>query len=586
MIPRKLMKNEGLMALLEWNWNLPYNSLHLNTRYNIFFAGVALHLHHDNDSWGLLPAKTIIDQYERGLIFGRRTFPEIQLPEDGFEYRLIPLGESMNLYPILRQNEHAPPPNGDQFRLHFYPFDTLPPFRSHLHPKFAIFELGRKFNQLTERNPTAADAAFSSYPILNAIQNLYLRWSHPGVNKSLIEEWKKTGRPDGDGDRQSESSSRTGYDSMRSGVKRRRTGNSSEQGSPTPAGKSSDVMQMENPSSETLSHETLIEHERVYGKGGWTQESLSGWAADASNGEAYSSRIQYCNFNPEYRMWVFYYSTGMRDEPGLYPCHIVASTTLMVFDWILTFSSEVEFIWKAKWNIIKVLYLITRYLPLAFIPLDLSYVFTDSFTLLGCAAVYDTIIIMYIISLLTAEFIFTMRTVAVWGKDKHVAYILFATFATMCVVTPTLIGIHLKRTSQQLNGFREVQQGQCTPISDKSYKFLVATFTVTAAYDTTTLTFMVIRALSTSRWRVDSYLFRTVYGDGISFYIYIFGVSLVNIVFIFNMSSFFLLLQASFHSILACRVVLHIRQQLNRQEIPSNGSRRIFNPSVQTNSQS
>ncbi|XP_006455583.1 hypothetical protein AGABI2DRAFT_180559 [Agaricus bisporus var. bisporus H97] len=282
MIPGNLMMNEGLMASLEWNWNLPYNSLHLNTRYNIFFAGAALRLHHDNDSWGLLPAKTIIDQYQKAQVFGRSAFPDIQLPEDGFEYKLIPLGESMRLYPIIRQNEHAPPPNGDQFTLHFYPFDTLPSFRSHLHPKFAIFELGRKFIELIERNPTAANAAFSSYPILHTIRIIYLAWSHLGVDKSLFEEWKKKGNPDRDGDRQSESSSRTGYDSMRGSVKRKRTGSSSEQGSPTPAGKSSDVMQMANPSSETLSHDTLIEHECIYGKGGWTQESLSGWAADAS----------------------------------------------------------------------------------------------------------------------------------------------------------------------------------------------------------------------------------------------------------------------------------------------------------------
>lgn len=115
-------------------------------------------------------------------------------------------------------------------------------------------------------------------------------------------------------------------------------------------------------------------------------------------------------------------------------------------------------------------------------------VFTDSFTLLGCAAVYDTII-SELLEVSSPSFgessvtssshvhyqsshrrvyvkliwhlhssscliwghlivIFTMRTVAVWGKDRHVAYILFATFATMCVVTPTLIGIHLKRTSR------------------------------------------------------------------------------------------------------------------------------------------
>lgn len=39
-------------------------------------------------------------------------------------------------------------------------------------------------------------------------------------------------------------------------------------------------------------------------------------------------------------------------------------------------------------------------------------------------------------------------------------------------------------STEGLVGFREFIQGQCTPISGKSYKFLVATFTFTAAYDT------------------------------------------------------------------------------------------------------
>ncbi|KAF7776840.1 hypothetical protein Agabi119p4_5233 [Agaricus bisporus var. burnettii] len=224
-----------------------------------------------------------------------------------------------------------------------------------------------------------------------------------------------------------------------------------------------------------------------------------------------------------------------------------------IFDWFLNFTLEVESIWKAKWNVIKVVYLIARYLPLAFIPLDLFYIFTGSLSIPGCVGVYDAITVLYMVGLLAAE-------LAVWGKDKHVTYILFTTFGAMCIVIPTLIGINLSRTTRKfiaivlvyglsiatistegLVGFRDFIQGQCTPISGKSYKFLVATFTFTAAYDTMILTFMVARAFSTSRWRVDSYLFKTIYGDGVAFYIYIFGVSLVNIIFIFTTSSFFLL---------------------------------------------
>ncbi|KAF7759882.1 hypothetical protein Agabi119p4_11577 [Agaricus bisporus var. burnettii] len=59
----KNARTKDLMASLEWNWNMPYGALNLNTRYNIFFAGAALHLHYDNDSWGLLPERSIIDYY-------------------------------------------------------------------------------------------------------------------------------------------------------------------------------------------------------------------------------------------------------------------------------------------------------------------------------------------------------------------------------------------------------------------------------------------------------------------------------------------------------------------------------------------
>jgi hypothetical protein len=188
----------------------------------------------------------------------------------------------MRPYPILRQKEPTPLPNKDQFTLHLYPFQTLPPFRSHLHPKFAIFELGRKFHLLLNKDVVAAKEAASFYPSLHRVRQIYTTWSVPPKGLSSFDDWMKQSDSDGDGDRQSESSSKTGYDSLRKGVKRRRTRNADEQGSPTPAGRNSEVMQMANPPLETLSHETLVELEHVYGKVGWAPENLSHWAANAS----------------------------------------------------------------------------------------------------------------------------------------------------------------------------------------------------------------------------------------------------------------------------------------------------------------
>ncbi|KAF5327784.1 hypothetical protein D9619_004753 [Psilocybe cf. subviscida] len=41
----------------------------------------------------------------------------------------------------------------------------------------------------------------------------------------------------------------------------------------------------------------------------------------------------------------------------------LAACVLFLWDYFLTFDLEVQHIWKAKWNVIKVVYLLQRYLP-------------------------------------------------------------------------------------------------------------------------------------------------------------------------------------------------------------------------------
>jgi hypothetical protein len=176
----------------------------------------------------------------------------------------------------------------------------------------------------------------------------------------------------------------------------------------------------------------------------------------------------------------------------------------------------------------------------------------------------------------------------------------------MCISIPILVGINLSRTGRKFHlwpvkkiltsskkknnhlsaeglvGFTKFIQGQCNPDSGRSYKFLVATFTFTAAYDTSqssssshlmfqkNLIIEIKQLSSCSCWSkgyqlviqlppplrfflqliyqftasktVDSHLFKTVYGDGevsftwsfivyiiytiigVTFYAYIFGM--------------------------------------------------------------
>ena len=42
-----------------------------------------------------------------------------------------------------------------------------------------------------------------------------------------------------------------------------------------------------------------------------------------------------------------------------------------IYDWVLTLPHEVDYIWRARWNLSKALYLLTRYTPFA--PVFLAY---------------------------------------------------------------------------------------------------------------------------------------------------------------------------------------------------------------------
>ncbi|KAG2360582.1 hypothetical protein BDR07DRAFT_137782 [Suillus spraguei] len=56
----------------------------------------------------------------------------------------------------------------------------------------------------------------------------------------------------------------------------------------------------------------------------------------------------------------------------------VAGGVVVVYDWVLTLGQEIELIWKQRWSLITVLYLITRYIGIPY-----SFISAMSFTPLG-----------------------------------------------------------------------------------------------------------------------------------------------------------------------------------------------------------
>ncbi|KAF9037549.1 hypothetical protein BJ165DRAFT_561915 [Panaeolus papilionaceus] len=160
-----------LVETLEWNWAMAKGSLNLDTRQNVFFLGASMHKLYKDKKWVLLPDKDIIYEYfdaKRVNPLSRHHFPKIE--GDTFEYRLFPLDDLEDIY-VTRQSSDPHQPN---VTVHRYPFDDLPPIISHVHPKYALLQLGYLFHSRSIRNIKSLVVKF---PWLRDVLELYVSWT-------------------------------------------------------------------------------------------------------------------------------------------------------------------------------------------------------------------------------------------------------------------------------------------------------------------------------------------------------------------------------------------------------------------------
>ncbi|EKM82021.1 hypothetical protein AGABI1DRAFT_126369 [Agaricus bisporus var. burnettii JB137-S8] len=146
------------------------------------------------------------------------------------------------------------------------------------------------------------------------------------------------------------------------------------------------------------------------------------------------------------------------------------------FDWLLTFDSEIKLIWNAKGVKMKVLYPITRYLPLVYSFVYLHYRFGHS-TTSECDTLYKAGGTMFILAAIGAELIVTLRTWAVWGMAKPMAYALFGAATATAVLSFVLWIISWRDISHLVISWLPLG---CVP-HYASYVPIV--FVVEAAYD-------------------------------------------------------------------------------------------------------
>ncbi|KAF9024514.1 hypothetical protein BDZ89DRAFT_120100 [Hymenopellis radicata] len=248
----------------------------------------------------------------------------------------------------------------------------------------------------------------------------------------------------------------------------------------------------------------------------------------------------------------------------------ISASALYLFDYLLTLSDEVELIWHAKWNITKILYLLTRYLPFVVIAVAMWFQFMPNMSLDDCLVAYKMSSGMIVVGIVFAEALLTLRTWVVW--NRHPYFTLAVPALSIPVLISALVVIGLFCRSLQFAPLPDPHLKGC--FLSMSSPILLWEFALLAIYEGVMFLLMAVKAYQQFVREApveSSRLLNAVLNDGLLYYLYIAGVCIINIILVTSLSRDLIRLLALFkcaiHAILTCRTITNIRAQAKNQVI-------------------
>ncbi|PFH47453.1 hypothetical protein AMATHDRAFT_67702 [Amanita thiersii Skay4041] len=237
----------------------------------------------------------------------------------------------------------------------------------------------------------------------------------------------------------------------------------------------------------------------------------------------------------------------------------VASLVLLTFDYLLTLSLEIKYVWFSRWSIIKVLYFVMRYVPFftmaCVVLLDIPGRSPEA-----CKKLMETCCYGVLIAVFAAEAILTLRIWAIYLRNCKMAVLLLVVYFGMTislfVVLPQLL------TSVKFVGLPFVNGPTCFLVAaDK--RFVIFWFML-AAYDAFQCALLASKAFGAFKHGGSSRLISLVYREGILYYLCIMAMSVVCMILALTSPLVYLHLTTEpthiIHTSLTARVVLHTRQ--------------------------
>ncbi|KAF8148279.1 hypothetical protein B0H34DRAFT_269153 [Crassisporium funariophilum] len=246
---------------------------------------------------------------------------------------------------------------------------------------------------------------------------------------------------------------------------------------------------------------------------------------------------------------------------------LVAACSIFLWDYLITIGMEVELIWSSQWSIIKVIYIVQRYLPfIDTIWLTVHYQLGYDLSKTDCRRILSAVGYLYTFGFATSELLLALRAWAVWNHDKRLAVIMSVTYILFWFPDFGYMFLFLRSMQFGQSPF----PGFVGCFVTEGSSVLALCWVVVIIWDAFILVLMAIPGIKTYRLGNNQSLLDIIYRDGLIFYIYLFIISSVQIIVIQTLPAGYIILLAAcercLHSILSSRVLLHIRAHVKARE--------------------
>ncbi|KAJ2932234.1 hypothetical protein H1R20_g4846, partial [Candolleomyces eurysporus] len=240
-------------------------------------------------------------------------------------------------------------------------------------------------------------------------------------------------------------------------------------------------------------------------------------------------------------------------------------------DYLQTVDLEVSLIWERDWSRVKVLYVISRYIPCLYLPVALFVGLQYNPTVQKCGASFATSSLLIVTGMMVAEAILFIRVCAL-AQSKRITIWLVLQFIGVHAAIYAVFSLFLKSIK-----FLPYQIGNipgCIPYRFNSTLLLVV-FGIVVASET--IIMLITGYIGVRRYRSsDCPLLVVFYQDGILYFVSLAAVTVGNIIFDVagppELRFMLAVPQGVLHSVLSCRMILHLYDFGKKEVTPTHAT--------------